>query len=158
MTEPFAFVALQVAECSKVHFVAHSMGNYVLYRALCLRTAGALQMPMYAATPLFSLTRSITFAAPDLARKDFSSLLNEVEQFGIHSGHQPVLTLYCSRRDVALVVSSALRRLAHDTTGRAGFFWRKPHATRVWWGHHVHPVLDKRILTVDATGECQCSY
>lgn len=151
---------LQVTGCRKVHIVAHSMGNYVLYRALCHRHGW--EMPMDAAAGLFRLTHSITFAAPDVARNDFSQLLHEVDTFYKQPGTalltKPTLTLYCSRRDLALVVSSGVRSLGHDKSGRAGFFWRKrtklTHLLKGgWWGHHVHPLLDKRILTVDATGE-----
>jgi len=116
---------------------------------------------MYAAVGLFRLTRSITFAAPDVARNDFSLLLDELDAFYERQGTalltKPTLTLYCSRRDLALVVSSGVRSLGHDKSGRAGFFWRKrtklTHLLKGgWWGHHVHPLLDKRILTVDTTG------
>ena len=155
---PFSLCIWQVQGCSRIHIVAHSMGNYLLYLALRHRCNNH-KMAMDAAADFFKLAESITFAAPDISRTDFKDLLEEVEAFcHQHKRELPAMTLYCSRRDLALVVSSGIGGLHHDTTGRAGFFWRKRTDLKRtlkhgWWGHHVHPFLDARLLTVDATGE-----
>ena len=66
----------------------------------------------------------------------------------------PNITLYCSRRDLALLSSSWIRRLslARDKGGQAGFFQRKGLGPIELCGHVFHPYLHENVTTVDATG------
>ncbi|GAQ80158.1 hypothetical protein KFL_000470310 [Klebsormidium nitens] len=106
----------------KLHIVAHSMGNYCLKNALDLLNADPA---------------------------DFRVMVNQLLPLG-GSPDAPLVTLFCSRGDWALVVSSVLRFVGVDFGYRAGLF-------REWLllrkGHRVHPVLlPGQLDTVDASG------
>lgn len=92
---------------TKVHFVAHSMGNMVLLRALeRLAGDGAMQRPVIG---------EIVHAAPDVDPDLFSRMVRTIKSRGGN------FTLYASRGDLPLRISSWLRGLP-----RAGFFWDTP--------------------------------
>ncbi|WIA39125.1 hypothetical protein OEZ86_005257 [Tetradesmus obliquus] len=127
--------------CKAIHLVAHSMGNYVLHYAV-EHLKGQL---------LMQLTKTMILAAADVARVDLERTLSQVKA-GANTHHTPMphTTLYCSRRDWALGLSSVLRVLGCTRTdGRAGFFWRKPPCFE---GHLFHPFLCDDVTSVDCTG------
>lgn len=100
---------------------------------------------------LMQLTKTMILAAADVARVDLERTLSQVKA-GANTHHTPMphTTLYCSRRDWALGLSSVLRVLGCTRTdGRAGFFWRKPPCFE---GHLFHPFLCDDVTSVDCTG------
>ena len=89
----------------KIHFVAHSMGNKVLLRALDKMAADPGLRPAIG---------EIIDAAPDVESDDFVHMVNAIK------GNGGSFTLYASRGDWALWVSSWLRGAP-----RAGFIGDK---------------------------------
>ena len=97
---------LGVSNAEKVHFIAHSMGNLVLLRAL----------KELSTNPSASITiGEVVNAAPDVDPEVFR---RHVETIKTRGGN---FTLYTSQSDLALRLSSALRILP-----RAGYFSDKP--------------------------------
>ena len=97
---------LSASHARKVHFIAHSMGNLVLLRAL----------KELAANPSVRMTiGEVVNAAPDV---DPDVFLKHVETIKARGGN---FTLYTSQSDLALWLSSALRAFP-----RAGYFRGKP--------------------------------
>lgn len=106
---------------------------------------------------LFSLVRTIIHAAPDVGREDMDTTIWTVRS-GARFHHttpdprrrvQPQITVYASRNDLALMVSSFLRLVGSSRDGRAGFFKRLPSWRE---GHMFHPYLRADVICVDATG------
>jgi esterase/lipase superfamily enzyme len=90
---------------SKVHFVAHSMGNMVLLRALeSIAADGSKLRPVIG---------EVVHAAPDVDPDLFGHMVKAIKNKGGN------FTLYASRGDWALWLSGQLRGLA-----RAGFISR----------------------------------
>jgi esterase/lipase superfamily enzyme len=128
----------------KLHIVAHSMGNYVLKKALDNLKEKTAQLHAFR-----SVTRTVTFAAPDVGRNDFKEMVNDLVP---GTGNQQLIaTLFCSNGDLALLASSLLRIMLDPKNRgyRAGLF----RAWRFAGGHRVHPLLlPFRLDTVDASG------
>lgn len=102
----FLTEVLTATRASKIHFVAHSMGNLLLLRAL----------EEIAASPdLGPKIGEVINAAPDVDRDAYVQLVEAIKSKGGN------FTLYASSIDWALRVSSALR--AYD---RAGYFDDEP--------------------------------
>ena len=74
---------------SRVHLVAHSMGNRLMLTALQRLAAGPN-------SPKFS---EVVFAAPDVGQSDFVTALPKIGKLGTR------FTLYASKRDKALLLS-----------------------------------------------------
>lgn len=97
-----------------------------------------------------ALTRTISFAAPDVSREHFQEMVNQILPMrAAREPDAPLVTLFCSKGDMALLASSILRFVGIDFGYRAGLF-------RTWlvldW-HRVHPVLfPEQLDTVDASG------
>lgn len=99
---------------------------------------------------LFALLKTVIHAAADVSREDMETTISTVRTGArIHGTPQPQITLYASRRDQALCVSSILRVIGRNKDGRAGFFMRLPSWRE---GHLFHPFLFKDVICVDATG------
>jgi esterase/lipase superfamily enzyme len=137
----------------ELHIVAHSMGNFCLKNALDLLNADAAQLAQFRA-----LTRTATFAAPDVSREDFRDMVNYIlpQKNSPRDPGAPLVTLFCSRGDLALLASSILRFFGSDFGYRAGLY-------RAWLvvlsGHRVHPVLlPGQVDTVDASGFATDSF
>ena len=91
---------------SKIHFIAHSMGNMVMLKAL----KEAAENPK-----LSRIIGEVIHAAPDVDPQRFVQLVGAIKK---NTGN---FTLYASRSDWALWLSSALRSLP-----RAGYFTDEP--------------------------------
>jgi hypothetical protein len=120
------------------------MGNFVLKKALDILKEKTAQLHAFR-----SVTRTVTFAAPDVGRNDFREMLNLLVP---STGNQQlVATLFCSNGDLALLASSLLRIMQDPKNRgyRAGLF----RAWRFLGGHRVHPLLfPYRLDTVDSSG------
>ena len=145
-----------------LHIVAHSMGNLVLQEGLggFLRPGDwdgqgvTVEQSSSGYMVLHTLQKggiriTITLAAPDLDHDRMTNLLDNVESVPTPRGDKITATLYSSRKDMALALSSLLAGVfGDDRKGRAGFYgWlvgRKNHK----WHIFFHP----GVLTVKISG------
>jgi hypothetical protein len=122
----------------RLHIIAHSMGNYLLYRALYKECDAPV------AKKLLADVATVSFAAPDVEREELDELLGY--RMHLRSRAKPLrTTLYCSSQDLALMFSNVWRLGLRGC--RAGLF------TRAKEGHGYHPHLHIFLDTVDATGK-----
>lgn len=82
---------------TRVHLVAHSMGNRVLERALDMIAARTPNQP-----PMFN---EVVFAAPDVGVDEFEATWPRI----LHTGRR--FTLYASQRDRALQISQQVNQM-----------------------------------------------
>jgi pimeloyl-ACP methyl ester carboxylesterase len=88
---------VQTTGATRVHLVAHSMGNRPLMAALKL-----LDEPGAARAPMFD---EIVFAAPDVGVREFDELWPSISRLSDR------FTLYASARDKALMLSQAINAM-----------------------------------------------
>jgi esterase/lipase superfamily enzyme len=86
---------------TRVHLVAHSMGNRVLERALDVIAARAPDTPE-GRKPMFN---EVVFAAPDVGVNEFEATWPRI----LHTGQR--FTLYASQRDRALQISQQINQM-----------------------------------------------
>lgn len=153
--------------CCKVHLLAHSMGNLVLFNAIVRASVkqdsdpdvwGRVQYWSETVSGVKALRRlfaddlgrcgTVTLAAADLSWNKAVDLLNKLNELG---SRQPLVTLYCSRWDLAVAMSTAMRGFGYRSKGRIGFFQRRATVSG-WDGHRIHPFLQERLDTIEYTG------
>ena len=88
---------VQTTGATRIHLVAHSMGNRPLMAALKLLDEPGLQRP-----PMFD---EIVFAAADVGVREFDDLWPSINRLGDR------FTLYASARDKALMLSQAINAM-----------------------------------------------
>jgi esterase/lipase superfamily enzyme len=136
-----AFKELDKEPKLDLHIIAHSMGNYLLYKAVQQRlreTPDATLLQCY---------KYCAFAAPDISHVELHAMVQSLQC----EIEKPVLTLYCSSKDGALKASGCI--LLHNDC-RAGYYTSLEYHVA-----NSHPFIANGVVTIDASNtKCEDTH